>query len=134
MAEGAGVKKFPIRKDSNGNGRAAGAAKHAERGPAKVRERLDVALVTRGLAESGEKAARLILAGAVIVDGQLVDKAGALVHAGAVMQVTAGPKFVSRGGDKLAPVLDAFAVSPTGRVCLDVGASTGGFTHCLLER
>ena len=128
------MKRSPIRKASNGRGAVGGVAGQRERGQAKVRERLDVALVSRGLAESREKAARLILAGAVLVDGQRVDKAGVLVHPAAPMQVAAGPRFVSRGGDKLAPVLDAFAVSPTGRICLDVGASTGGFTHCLLER
>jgi 23S rRNA (cytidine1920-2'-O)/16S rRNA (cytidine1409-2'-O)-methyltransferase len=68
-----------------------------------------------------------------MVDGQRVDKAGALVDPASSLLVTASQKFVSRGGDKLAPVLEAFAISPTGRICLDVGASTGGFTHCLLE-
>jgi 23S rRNA (cytidine1920-2'-O)/16S rRNA (cytidine1409-2'-O)-methyltransferase len=101
--------------------------------PPKPKERLDVALVSRGLAESREKAARLILAGAVTVDGQRVDKAGTLVDASAPLAVAAGARFVSRGGEKLAPVLESFAVAPAGRICLDVGASTGGFTHCLLE-
>lgn len=100
----------------------------------RTKERLDVTLVTRGLSETREKAARLILAGQVEVDGRTVDKAGALVDKNAVVQVTAKAQFVSRGGDKLAPVLDLFSVSPEGRICLDVGASTGGFTHCLLER
>jgi 23S rRNA (cytidine1920-2'-O)/16S rRNA (cytidine1409-2'-O)-methyltransferase len=112
---------------------AGGGASGAGRGRARARERLDVVLVSRGLAESREKAARLILAGAVMVDGQRVDKAGALVDPASSLLVTASQKFVSRGGDKLAPVLEAFAISPTGRICLDVGASTGGFTHCLLE-
>jgi 23S rRNA (cytidine1920-2'-O)/16S rRNA (cytidine1409-2'-O)-methyltransferase len=93
-----------------------------------------VALVSRGLADSREKAARLILAGSVRVDGQRVDKAGTLVTPGAALTVTARPAFVSRGGEKLAPVLDSLGVSPAGRMCLDVGASTGGFTDCLLER
>jgi 23S rRNA (cytidine1920-2'-O)/16S rRNA (cytidine1409-2'-O)-methyltransferase len=62
-----------------------------------------------------------------------VDKPGVLVAPSADLRVTARPKFVSRGGDKLAHALGAFAVSPKGRVCIDVGASTGGFTHCLLE-
>jgi 23S rRNA (cytidine1920-2'-O)/16S rRNA (cytidine1409-2'-O)-methyltransferase len=101
--------------------------------PARAKERLDTMLVSRGLAESREKAARLILAGAVTVDGQRVDKAGTPVDAAAAVAVTASARFVSRGGDKLAPVLDSFAVAPAGRICLDVGASTGGFTHCLLE-
>ena len=102
-------------------------------GQAKVKERIDVALVARGLCDSREKAARLLLAGAVTVDGKRVDKPGVLVAPGADLRVTARPKFVSRGGDKLVHALDAFSVSPKGRVCIDVGASTGGFTHCLLE-
>jgi 23S rRNA (cytidine1920-2'-O)/16S rRNA (cytidine1409-2'-O)-methyltransferase len=101
---------------------------------AKSRERLDAALVSRGLAESREKAARLILAGAVTVDGRPADKAGGLVGAGARIEVSAALQFVSRGGEKLAHALDTFGISPRGRICLDVGASTGGFTHCLLER
>jgi 23S rRNA (cytidine1920-2'-O)/16S rRNA (cytidine1409-2'-O)-methyltransferase len=102
-------------------------------GQAKVKERIDVALVARGLCDSREKAARLLLAGAVTVDGKRVDKPGTLVAPGADLQLTAKQKFVSRGGDKLAHALEAFVVSPKGRVCIDVGASTGGFTHCLLE-
>ena len=102
-------------------------------GQAKVKERIDVALVSRGLAPTREKAARLLLAGAVLVDGRRVDKPGALVAPGAELKVTARQKFVSRGGDKLAHALVAFGVEPKGRVCVDVGASTGGFTHCLLE-
>ncbi|HET8577277.1 MAG TPA: TlyA family RNA methyltransferase [Methylomirabilota bacterium] len=101
---------------------------------AKTKERLDVLLVARGLADSREKAARLIMAGSVLVEGQRTDKAGALVAPGAAVEVAARPRFVSRGGDKLAHALDAFGLSPSARVCLDVGASTGGFTHCLLER
>ena len=102
-------------------------------GQAKVKERIDVALVSRGLAPTREKAARLLLAGAVLVDGRRVDKPGVLVAPGAELKVTARQKFVSRGGDKLAHALAAFRVAPKGRVCVDVGASTGGFTHCLLE-
>ena len=106
-------------------------------GPAKVpgkrKERLDTLIVSRGLAESREKAARVILAGQVTVDGQRVDKPGTMVDAALPLAVTGGSQFVSRGGDKLAPVLKDFAVTPAGRICLDVGASTGGFTHCLLE-
>ena len=97
------------------------------------KERLDVLVVARGLSETREKAQRLILAGNVVVDGQRVDKAGALVARSSLVEVTPGQKFVSRGGDKLAPVLRAFSVSPRGRVCVDVGASTGGFTQCLLD-
>jgi 23S rRNA (cytidine1920-2'-O)/16S rRNA (cytidine1409-2'-O)-methyltransferase len=101
---------------------------------AKTKIRLDVALVERGLVESREKAARLILAGDVLVDGQRVDKAGALVAPGARLELAARPRFVSRGGDKLAHALAVFAITPRGRVAIDVGASTGGFTHCLLEQ
>ncbi|HEY7204917.1 MAG TPA: TlyA family RNA methyltransferase [Methylomirabilota bacterium] len=101
---------------------------------AKTKVRLDVALVERGLVESREKAARLILAGDVLVDGQRVDKAGALVTPGAKLELVARPRFVSRGGDKLQHALATFAIAPRGRVAIDVGASTGGFTHCLLEQ
>jgi 23S rRNA (cytidine1920-2'-O)/16S rRNA (cytidine1409-2'-O)-methyltransferase len=126
------VKRIPKRKGMNDHARAAIAPRHPAARPARAR--LDTLLVERRLAESREKAARLILAGAVTVDGQRVDKAGTLVSATAALEVAAGAKFVSRGGDKLAPALDAFGVTPAGRICLDVGASTGGFTHCLLER
>jgi 23S rRNA (cytidine1920-2'-O)/16S rRNA (cytidine1409-2'-O)-methyltransferase len=101
---------------------------------AKTKVRLDVALVERGLLESREKAARLILAGEVLVDGQRVDKAGALVTPGQRLELVARPRFVSRGGDKLAHALAAMGIVPRGRVAIDVGASTGGFTHCLLEQ
>lgn len=113
--------------------RPAPTAKSAKPGQAKTKVRLDVALVERRLVESREKAARLILAGDVLVDGQRVDKAGALVTPGAKLELVARPRFVSRGGDKLQHALVAFAIAPRGRVAIDVGASTGGFTHCLLE-
>jgi 23S rRNA (cytidine1920-2'-O)/16S rRNA (cytidine1409-2'-O)-methyltransferase len=90
--------------------------------------------VERGLLESREKAARVILAGDVMVDGQRMDKAGALVAPSARIELAARPRFVSRGGDKLAHALATFTIEPKGRVAIDVGASTGGFTHCLLER
>ncbi|MGH7204834.1 MAG: TlyA family RNA methyltransferase [Nitrospiraceae bacterium] len=100
-----------------------------------VRERLDRALVTRGFAESREQASRLILAGAVKVDGMLADKQARLVSAGAKIEVAlkAAP-FVSRAGGKLAAALEAFGVDPRELVALDVGVSTGGFTDCLLQR
>ncbi len=99
-----------------------------------ARERLDRALVARGLVESREQAARLILAGAVVVDGRLVDKQAKLVPAGAKIEVVARTdQFVSRGGGKLAAALGAFGVNPEGLVAMDVGASTGGFTDCLLQ-
>ncbi len=100
--------------------------------PAKVR--IDKLLVDKGLIESREKAARQILAGEVFVDGQLVDKASVLVAPGAAVEVRARSPFVSRGGEKLVHALDTFPVKVAGRVCMDVGASTGGFTDCLLQR
>ncbi|HET9924233.1 MAG TPA: TlyA family RNA methyltransferase [Methylomirabilota bacterium] len=109
-------------------------ARSSGQGQAKTKLRLDVALVERGLVESREKAARLIMAGDVLVDGQRIDKAGAMVAPGARLELVARPRFVSRGGDKLAHALATFVVAPRGRVAIDVGASTGGFTHCLLAQ
>jgi 23S rRNA (cytidine1920-2'-O)/16S rRNA (cytidine1409-2'-O)-methyltransferase len=99
-----------------------------------MRARLDTELVARGLAPSREKAKRLILAGAVRVNGQLASKASDLVEENAALQVEAAEKYVSRGGYKLEAALDAFAVPCTDVVCIDIGASTGGFTDCLLQR
>jgi 23S rRNA (cytidine1920-2'-O)/16S rRNA (cytidine1409-2'-O)-methyltransferase len=97
--------------------------------------RLDILLVARGLAPTREKAQALILAGAVSVDGRRAEKAGAPTSADAGIAVAAPPHpYVSRGGVKLAAALDAFGLDPAGAVCLDVGASTGGFTDCLLQR
>src|SRR5262249_6395822 len=102
-----------------------------------ARERLDVLLVERGLAPSRERARALIMAREVRVDGRPVDKAGTLVPRDATCEIV-GPaaelRFVSRGGLKLERALEAFALDPTSRVCLDVGASTGGFTDLLLRR
>lgn len=98
------------------------------------RKRLDVLLVERGLAESRARAQALIRAGAVTVGGQVLDKPGMSVAADAAVAVRASPPFVSRGGVKLAAALDAFGIRPHGRVCLDVGASTGGFTDALRKR
>lgn len=97
------------------------------------KSRLDALLCERGLAESRERARALILAGRVQVDGRRVDKPGAAVPAAARLEVEAPLPYVSRGGIKLRAALDAFAVCPAGRVALDVGASTGGFTDCLLQ-
>ena len=99
-----------------------------------ARVRIDRLLVERGLVESREQAARLILAGEVLVDGKRVSKAGALVARDAGVELQGRSPFVSRGGEKLAHALDAFQMKVAGRVCLDVGASTGGFTDCLLQR
>jgi 23S rRNA (cytidine1920-2'-O)/16S rRNA (cytidine1409-2'-O)-methyltransferase len=100
-----------------------------------AKTRLDLLLLSRGLAPTREKAQAMILAGLVEVEGRRVDKAGAPVPAEADVTV-AGPEhpYVSRGGVKLSAALDAFGIDPTGLVCLDVGASTGGFTDCLLQR
>lgn len=97
------------------------------------RERLDVLLVTRALVESREQARRLIMAGEVLVDGRLVDKPGTRVPREAALEVRALPRYVSRGGEKLAAALEVFPVHVTGAICADVGASTGGFTDCLLQ-
>jgi len=101
----------------------------------KNKTRLDVILVDRGLAPSRERARALILAGQVIVDGQVISKAGAPVAADARVELaTPDHPYVSRGGVKLAGALDTFGVDPAGRRALDVGASTGGFTDVLLQR
>jgi 23S rRNA (cytidine1920-2'-O)/16S rRNA (cytidine1409-2'-O)-methyltransferase len=99
-----------------------------------TRIRIDRLLVERGLAESREKAAKLILAGEVFVDGDRFDKAAALVPTEADVELRGRSPFVSRGGEKLAHALDYFNVSVVDRSCIDVGASTGGFTDCLLQR
>ncbi len=98
------------------------------------RERLDVLLVARGLVDSRALAQRLISAGEVLVDGRMVDKSGTQVAATATVVLAARPRFVSRGGEKLDAALECFAVSVSGRVVADIGASTGGFTDCLLQR
>ena len=95
-----------------------------------MRKRLDVLLVERGLAETRAQAQALILAGRV--PGH--SKAGEQVDDAAELAVEPGPRFVSRGGEKLDHALDAFGMDPSGRDCLDVGASTGGFTDVLLQR
>jgi 23S rRNA (cytidine1920-2'-O)/16S rRNA (cytidine1409-2'-O)-methyltransferase len=96
--------------------------------------RLDQLLVARGLLPTREQARRAIMAGLVRVDGALVDKPGAATREDADLAVTERQPFVSRAGAKLAAALDRFGVDPAGRTCLDVGASTGGFTDCLLQR
>ncbi len=97
------------------------------------KERLDVLLFERGYATSRTQAQALIRAGRVRVAGQLLDKPGAQVSTDAAIEVSTPPRYVSRGGDKLAAALAAFGVDPQGKVCLDVGSSTGGFTDCLLQ-
>ena len=95
--------------------------------------RLDVELVERSLAESREQAQRLILAGEVWVEGQRWDKASKLCAASAAIEVRGGDRYVSRGGHKLEGALTGFQLDVTGWRCLDLGASTGGFTDCLLQ-
>jgi 23S rRNA (cytidine1920-2'-O)/16S rRNA (cytidine1409-2'-O)-methyltransferase len=95
--------------------------------------RLDQLLVERGLVSSREKARALILAGQVRVDGQKIDKAGQAVSSKARLDLIEAPRYVGRGGLKLEAALQHFHISPAGRICLDVGSSTGGFTDCLLQ-
>lgn len=103
--------------------------------PKPVRQRLDLLLVERGLAETLEKAGALILAGEVEVDGTRADKAGIPFASNAKIKIISRhPKYVSRGGFKLEGALKDFAIRPTGKICLDIGASHGGFTDCLLQR
>lgn len=96
--------------------------------------RLDVLLVERGLAESRAKAQALIMAGQVRVADQVALKPATAVQADSKLTVDTGPRFVSRGGEKLDAALETFAIDVTGFVCADVGSSTGGFTDCLLQR
>lgn len=95
--------------------------------------RLDQQLLDRGLCESREKAQRAILAGLVRVNGQVADKPGRKVKAHDTVELAAGERYVSRGGFKLEGALTAFHLDPSGLHTLDVGASTGGFTDCLLQ-
>jgi 23S rRNA (cytidine1920-2'-O)/16S rRNA (cytidine1409-2'-O)-methyltransferase len=98
-----------------------------------AKQRLDMLLVDRGFVESREQAKRLIMAGEVTVDGQVSDKPGKSVPVDARVDVRHTLPYVSRGGIKLAAALDAFAVDVTGAIAADIGASTGGFTDCLLQ-
>ncbi|MBI3684078.1 MAG: TlyA family RNA methyltransferase [Acidobacteria bacterium] len=95
--------------------------------------RADLLLVERGLAESREKAQALVLAGEVFVNGQRVDKPGRTIAGDARLEIRGRLPYVSRGGLKLAAALEVFSIDPAGKVCLDIGASTGGFTDCLLQ-
>lgn len=99
-----------------------------------MKQRLDRLLVDRGLAESREKAQALIMAGNVMIDGQKARKPGHTVDAASDIHIAERPAYVSRGGVKLARALEHFAIPVEGLICLDVGASTGGFTDCLLAR
>ncbi len=99
-----------------------------------MKERLDILLVKRGLAPSREKAKTTIMAGDVFVNGQREDKAGAMFETDADIEVK-GPalRYVSRGGLKLEKAMENFDVDPAGKICMDIGASTGGFTDCMLQ-
>ncbi|NEO81878.1 TlyA family RNA methyltransferase [Moorena sp. SIO4G3] len=98
-----------------------------------VKQRLDKLLVDLNLCESRQRAQVLIRAGEVMVDGQILDKPGTEIKTTAQIQVKEKPPFVSRGGQKLAKALEVFRISVNGRICLDGGISTGGFTDCLLK-
>ena len=101
----------------------------------KHKERLDVVLVERGLCDSRSKAQALIMSGEVYVNGQKSDKAGTPGEDEAVVELRGNPcPYVCRGGLKLEKALRDFGVDPTGFVCSDSGASTGGFTDCLLQK
>lgn len=99
-----------------------------------MKERLDVMLVNRGLATSREKAQAIIMSGIVYVDGQKEDKAGSMFEEKVNVEVRGTTlKYVSRGGLKLEKAMTHFGVQPQGKVCMDVGSSTGGFTDCMLQ-
>jgi len=100
-----------------------------------MKERLDLLLVQRKLVKSREKAKAIIQSGNVYVNGRVADKAGSLIEEDAIIEIKDNPlKYVSRGGLKLEKALDSFRISLEGRICMDVGASTGGFTDCMLKR
>ena len=102
--------------------------------PTRRRLRLDALLAERGFAQSREAAQELIADGRVRVNDAVSTRPAAQTNVNAVLSITPGPAYVSRGGVKLAGALDAFGFSPRDAVCIDVGASTGGFTDCLLQR
>ena len=99
-----------------------------------AKKRIDTLMVERGLAESRAKAQALIMAGEVLIDGSPAAKSGMLVNEDAEITVKEPSPYVSRGGIKLAHALDVFQINVSGMVAADIGASTGGFTHCLLQR
>jgi 23S rRNA (cytidine1920-2'-O)/16S rRNA (cytidine1409-2'-O)-methyltransferase len=98
-----------------------------------AKQRVDALLVERGLAESRAQAQRLVMAGQVRANGQLVDKPSSQYIAETKFEVIAGPRYVSRGGEKLDAALLAFELRVVGLICADVGSSTGGFSDCLLQ-
>ena len=100
-----------------------------------MKTRLDVLMVERGLSESREKAKAVIMSGNVFVDGEREDKAGASFPETVAIEIKGNPlKYVSRGGLKLEKAMEQFDVEVSGKVCMDVGSSTGGFTDCMLQK
>ncbi len=97
------------------------------------RSRIDTLLVERGLVESRQRAQAVLLAGDIRVDGERVTRPGSMIATSAKLELLKGPAYVGRGGDKLAHALERFRIDPAGWTCVDVGASTGGFTDCLLQ-
>ena len=122
----------PIAVNSNPKPPAA-STKNQKMRTARTRIRIDALLVQRGLAPSLEQAQALLLAGQVRVNDQKTDKSGTLVAADARVELAPQPRYVSRGGLKLEGALDDFGITPEGKVCIDIGSSTGGFTDCLLQ-
>lgn len=98
------------------------------------KERVDVLLVSRGLCETREQAKRLVLAGEVRTSDRVIDKPSTKLAEDTPLEVKEKPKYVGRGGLKMEGALEQFGIDPAGWVCLDIGASTGGFTDCLLQR
>jgi 23S rRNA (cytidine1920-2'-O)/16S rRNA (cytidine1409-2'-O)-methyltransferase len=101
---------------------------------ASGKKRIDAALVERGFFETLDQAARAVMAGQVYIKGQPVTKAGTPIASDADISLAVREKYVGRGGLKLEAALDHFSIDPAGLVCVDIGASTGGFTDCLLQR
>lgn len=99
-----------------------------------AKQRLDILVVERGLLDSREQARRFIMAGEVLVNDQMIDRPGTHVAVDARIALKAMPRFVSRGGEKLDAALTSFPIPIEAAICADVGASTGGFTDCLLQR
>jgi 23S rRNA (cytidine1920-2'-O)/16S rRNA (cytidine1409-2'-O)-methyltransferase len=107
---------------------------HAKAKAKPALKRVDELLVARGIAPSRSQARQLLMAGQVVVEGHVIDKAGKQVPEDSAVEIKGRLQYVSRGGLKLEAALDAFRLDPTGRICADIGASTGGFTDCLLQR
>src|ERR1700732_1269383 len=118
--------KYPTRRDAASN--------ITQKNPRPGKSRLDVLIVERGLAPSREKAQAMLLAGNVLVNGQKLEKPGTQTAKNSQIEIIGETlRYASRGGLKLEGALEDFGLSPAGKVCLDVGSSTGGFTDCLLQ-